>query len=123
MNITKTKEYYEVLSPNDLCECDYCKNYVKQIKESYPLLAEYLQNLGVDIEKPFETAPGGPEADGYIKYFFAQYIILGDSEGFCEVTIDSVEVSIADSHPATDIEEEHFVVEIGLTRLKWVMDE
>ncbi len=75
------------------------------------------------IEKPFETASGVPESDGYIDYLFAQYVVLGDSEDFCEVTVDSVDVSIANSHPATDIEEEHFVVEIGRIRLKWVMDE
>ena len=32
MDIAKTKEYYAQIDNKDLCQCDDCKNYVKEIK-------------------------------------------------------------------------------------------
>ena len=55
MNIEKTKEFYKQIKVDDLCNCVYCQNYVRRIKLSYPSLADYLNHLGVDIAKPFET--------------------------------------------------------------------
>ena len=71
MNIRKTENYYKTLREDDLCDCDYCKNYYKEIKASYPLLAEYLEGIGVDIEKPFEAMPLEPY-EGYIEYMAVQ---------------------------------------------------
>ena len=53
MNVEKTKAFYEKINHDDLCSCAYCQNYIKEIRSSYPTLAEYLERLGVDIEKPF----------------------------------------------------------------------
>ena len=63
MDIRRTKLYYEQISNRDLCDCAYCQNYVREIKVTYPKVAEYLCSLGIDIEKPFETMPlDGPGA-------------------------------------------------------------
>lgn len=121
MNVQKTKEYYEKLNTDDLCQCDYCRNYYKQIKSAYPLLAEYLLNLGVDIEKPFETGPLEPDEDGYIEYIFIQYIVYGGCDDFEKTTINAINVDIAKSHPSTEIKETHFVIEVYPIHLKWVM--
>ena len=92
LDIEKTREYYKSIKPEDLCGCAYCKNYRLQIKEAYPLVADYLDALGIDIEKPHETSPLKPDEDG-----------------------------IAASYPATDIQSEHFVIDIYSVRLKWVL--
>ena len=55
LDIEGTKSYYEQISNRDLCDCAYCQNYVREIKATYPKVAEYLFSLGIDIEKPFET--------------------------------------------------------------------
>lgn len=56
MDFEKTKEYYEQLASSDLCQCAYCRNYVKEVKKSYPLVSKYLENIGVDIEKPLKDS-------------------------------------------------------------------
>ena len=118
MNAAKTRQYYKQLTEADLCDCEYCRNYIKEIRAAYPQLAAYLDKLGVDIEKPFEAIPIGP-AKGTMLYSGAQYVILGSADDFKETQIGSVRVFVTDSHPVTDIEEEHFVVELAPISLKW----
>lgn len=121
MNIKKTQEYYKQLGHNDMCSCAYCQNYIKRIKDEYPAIAEHLQGLGIDIEKPFEAMPLEPDSDGYIEYIAAQYIVLGERTGFEKATVNSVNIDIAGSHPSSRIIEPHFVIEIYPIRLKWNM--
>ena len=117
MDIAKTKEYYAQLDYSDLCQCDDCKNYVKKIKASYPLIDDYLSQFGIDITKPFETAPVDVDEDT-IMYLMAQYIVMGKSDGFEDTKINDVEISITESHPMTNITEPHFVIEICPVYLK-----
>lgn len=119
MDIEKTKEFYKNTSPSDICPCNFCKNYVKQIKSAYPRVAALLNSIGVDMEKPYETMPLEPE-NGYLDYIAAQYIVLGTKEEFQGKTIDGVAVEIDDCHPDTAIAEEHFVISIYPIRLKWL---
>ena len=119
MDVIKTRNYYRSLQPEDVCQCRDCQNYVKNIKISYPLVSNYLQNIGVDIEKPFETSPSGPAPDGVIYYFGTQYIVLGSKDDFKKAKISDVCIYIAESHPVTDVIEEHFVIETDILHLKW----
>lgn len=32
IDIEQTHRYYETLKPENLCDCDYCKNYYRQVK-------------------------------------------------------------------------------------------
>ena len=121
MDIKRTKQYYKQLSSHDLCDCAYCQNYIGEIKSTYPKVAEYLFSLGIGIEKPFETMPLEPDETGYIEYISPQYIAIGSPDDFVETTIDSVNVGIAESYPSTQIDETHFVIEVGPVRLKWIM--
>ena len=121
MDIEQTKRYYASLNSEDICSCDYCRNYYKEIKGTYPVLAEYLQKTDIDIEKPFETWPLDPDPDGYIEYVSAQYIVMGRQCDFREADVSGVRITIADSHPVTDIPEDHFVIEISPIKLKWTI--
>ena len=120
MDIRKTKEYYETLDEEELCSCAYCRNYYQEIRNSYPVLENYLKGIGIAIEKPFETMPLEPY-NGMIEYIAVQYIVMGDSSDFKENDIAGVHISIAQSHPMTDIKEKHFVIELSEIRLKWTM--
>lgn len=120
MDARKTKEYYAALTSDDLCQCDRCQNYIKQIKSAYPLVAEHLLSFGVDIAKPFETWPLEPDEDGYILYLDVQYVVLGSRDGFTKTEISGVGIDIAESHPATDISDAHFVIQLCPIRLKWL---
>ena len=57
INVEQTKKYYKDIKQEDLCDCNYCKNYYLQVKDAYPKVAEFLDSIGIDIEKPFETSP------------------------------------------------------------------
>ncbi|MGI6607375.1 MAG: hypothetical protein ACOX1F_00120 [Erysipelotrichaceae bacterium] len=120
MDIEKTKKYYDNLKFEEICDCAYCKNYVREIKKTYPELAEYLASIGIDIEKPFETMPLKPE-NSFIEYIGVQYIIMGDKKAFNKTTVSDVQADIAKSHPATEIKDEHFVIEIYPITLRWTM--
>ena len=118
VNIERTRQYYDHLTEADLCGCAYCRNYVMEIKTAYPALTAYLSNLGVDIEKPFEVIPIGP-AEGIMYYSGVQYVIIGSADDFTETSVGGVQVFITDSHPMTDIEEDHFVIETSSILLRW----
>ena len=118
MDIEKTRQYYDQLTEKDICDCAYCRNYVKEIRSAYTDLADYLDELGVDVEKPFETIPIWPE-NGIMFYSGVQYVVMGSADDFRETSIGDVRVFIADSHPMTDIKEDHFVIEISPIYLKW----
>ena len=49
MDIERTKQFYRELKQPDLCDCAYCRNYVKEAAKAYPAVTAYLQTLGVDI--------------------------------------------------------------------------
>ena len=131
MNKFKTKNYYRELNKDSLCSCDYCRNYYKEVKAAYPELSDHLAGMGVDIEKPFETMPLEPYEgnieyiavpyEGNIEYIAVQYIVMGNAADFKSEDVYGVHISIADSHPMTDIDEEHYVIEISPIRLKWAV--
>ena len=64
----KTRQYYQAMGPGEPCSCNDCKNYCARVKAAYPAAAEYLAGLGVEIEKPLETSPLEPGADGMMEY-------------------------------------------------------
>ena len=76
--------------------------------------------MGVDIEKPFETMPLDPY-EGIVEYIAVQYIVMGNHSDFKAAVVSGVDIGIADSHPVTGIEEEHFVIEISPIKLKWAL--
>ncbi len=121
MNCEKTREFY--LSYEDICPCIYCQNYIKEIRGTYPLVAEYLEKLGVNIEKPFETIPLDPDENGNIEYVCGQYVVFGNKNKFIEKSIGGVNISISEIHPSTGIKESHFVIEIYPICLKWTIED
>lgn len=122
MNFERTKEFYSSYSLKNTCQCAYCQNYIKEIRSAYPLVAEYLEKLGINIERPFETLPLEPDEYGNIEYLCGQYIVLGNKNGFIEKNIDGVNIEISKCHPSTNIKESHFVIEIYPIHLKWTIE-
>ncbi|MGX8698846.1 MAG: hypothetical protein ACSW8F_02825 [bacterium] len=120
MNPFRTERYYRELSEDSLCSCAYCRNYDREIKEAYPVLSEYLSAMGIDIEKPFESMPLEPY-EGTIEYIAVQYIVMGTASDFRSADVSGVHIDLADSHPLTEMEEEHFVIELSSIQLRWAM--
>ena len=86
MDIERTKQFYRELKQSDLCGCAYCRNYVKEAAKAYPTVTAYLQTLGVDIAKPFETMPLELDEDGRMPYIGPQYLVFGAEAGFAAAT-------------------------------------
>ncbi len=120
VNATKTKEYYAAISDSELCDCNYCRSYRVQVKSAYPTVAEYLGELGIDIEKPFETSPLEPNEKGILEYYCCQYIALGKCNPEYHHRVGDVEFRVATSYPSTGVEQEHFVLELFPVRLKYI---
>ena len=118
VDVEKTRQYYRGIGPGKLCSCKDCKNYYAQVKAAYSAVAEYLAELGVDIEKPLETSPLEPGADGMLEYGACQYVVLGCCEEDYRHTVGGVEVRKARFYPTTGVEEEHFVLELSPIWLK-----
>lgn len=122
MNKERTRNYYKELVVIELCQCDYCLNYYEEVEKEYPELAQYLDELGIDIQKPFETMPLEVDKDGFIEYIGAQYIVFGNDLKFNESKIEDAKIYIETSHPSTVISEKHFVIEVSPIRLRWIME-
>lgn len=45
INVEQTKKYYKDIKQEDLCDCNYCKNYYLQVKDAYPKVAEFLDSI------------------------------------------------------------------------------
>ena len=120
VNISATKNYYNSITDSSLCDCGYCRNYRLHIKAAFPKVAAYLNSLGIDIEKPFETSPLEPDENGMLEYCCCQYIALGNCELGYHHRIDNVEFRIATSYPSTGIEQKYFVIEMFPIQLKYV---
>ncbi len=37
MDIEKAKSYYNQIRSEDLCDCDYCRNNIHEVKAAYPI--------------------------------------------------------------------------------------
>lgn len=121
IDISKTKAYYHSISESSMCNCNYCRSYRLQVKSAYPKVAEYLGVLGIDIEKPLETSPLEPDENGILEYCCCQYIAFGKCNPEYHDRVGDVEFRIAVSYPGTGIEQEHFVIELFLIKLQYVM--
>ena len=122
MDVEKTRAYYRDLASEEICDCAYCRHYVRSIRSACPALCKYLEQLGIDAGKPLETMPLDPYG-GMIVYIGIQYVVMGKADGFQPALVDGSEVTLADSHPWTGIEQDHFVIEVSEVRLPWQQNE
>jgi len=118
VNVSKTRAYYHSITEASLCDCGYCRSYRSQVKSAFPKVAAYLDLLGIDVEKPFETSPLEPDENGMLEYCGCQYIVFGKCSSQYHYRIDDVEFRAATFYPRTAIEQEHFVLEFFPIKLK-----
>jgi hypothetical protein len=112
VDIEKTKKYYASLEPDAICDCEWCQNYYMQIEEKHPDAVAYLVSLGIDVKKPFDTQPSKNPFEESLVYYHPQYIVFGSCPDTYNHKIGDVEIYVTEAHRDTEIEEEHFVLEI-----------
>lgn len=120
VDIQKNKAYYK--SYDDICRCDGCQNYVQTISEKYPQLKDYLNNIGIDIKKPFETLWIENHDDHTIHYLVVQYVVFGEWEKDTSLQFESHNIRKVTHHPMTGIKEDYFVIDIDNIILLWKLD-
>jgi len=54
IDAVKTKEYYDSITVEEGCNCDYCKNYIKNCKEFSQEVLYFYNMLGIDPQKEGE---------------------------------------------------------------------
>ena len=113
----KTAAFYQALTLDDLCSCNYCRNLRRHIKDSYPALSGWFHSFGIDIEKATETTPLEKDEQGYMEYGGCQYVAFGACEMTYQHQVGSVTIRKANSYPSTGISEPHFVLECFPVRL------
>jgi len=118
VNIERTTQYYESLTPDDLCTCDHCRLYYREAAAAYPELAAWLRARGAEITKPFEAMSLEPDSNGTLAYPGVQYVLFGTCPEDYQTTLGSLTIRRTDSHPSTGITEPHFVLEAGPMELK-----
>ena len=119
MNVEKTRQFYK--DYDDLCDCAYCKNYINEIKNTYPELDAYLDKLGIDIEKPWETLPG-EVIGGMIEYLGAQYILIGNKSDFNKAKLGELTIDLAKSFPDPGLACEYYLIEVSPIKLQWTIE-
>lgn len=131
VDIEDTKEQYKNLT---LCECPNCQNFYAQIKGKFPKLEAFLEEFGIDAEKP--DAIDGVYLGNHAEYVWIDYAVSGRME-----TIDGHKVAYEeqlelklDDFPATIVISEQFIypnkregecfaVSIKGLTLPWVLEE
>ena len=112
IDIVKTKEYYNSLPLDMLCDCDYYKLYCFKSRKEFSELALWLDKYGVDIEKPVEVMSLESDESGMRDYIGVQYIVFGTFSNDNSYYVGDFNIKIAHSHPSTGISDEHFVLEV-----------
>ena len=107
----RTAAYYQALTSEDLCSCNYCQNFRRHIRTCYPGISLWLHSFGIEADKAMETSPLERDEQGYIEYCGCQYVAFGFCESDFQHQIGNVVFRKACSHPHTGITEPHFVLE------------
>ena len=117
VNLEKTKEYYEEYE--DICDCEYCRNYCLQIKKEYPKLAEYLNKYNINIEKPWELV--SIEEKDEVYYLSCMYVVMGNCGDEYKKSIDDINIYKSTNYPNPKLEEEYFVLEFSTISLSNIL--
>lgn len=123
VDIEKTSKYYKTHS---ICDCVYCLNYYKQIKNKLPKLNDFLSEFGIDISRPDHIT--SVEIDNNINYISVDYTVCGDiiSMGEYEIDIyDELFISIVITDGFASPNEQtgkYFTISVMQIELPYILD-
>lgn len=124
VDLEKTREYY---GRNTLCQCCNCRNYYAQAWEKFPKLEAFLEEFGVDIQRPDEL--GSIDLENRIDYLSADFTVCGRVEKWAGYEFDipdecPVSVSVHDGYVSPNEQTgEYFTFCVWNINLPWVLDE
>ena len=122
VDIDITKEYYRTHS--DLCECDGCKNFYQTIRSHSVELTAFLEQFGIDVEKPMEVMWLEVDKQSKIIDYVAYYSIHGTAaKGKYEIDFGTINIVVQPpkNSPDTEMLEPYFVFQIFNLLLPWAL--
>ena len=125
IDLDATKKYS---ATHNLCDCADDRNFYVQSREKFPKLTEFLEELGLLIDRPDEI--GSVTYNNEVEYLFISYTVVGkilefdkyeidmfDGDLFLNIVIDNWYV------PNEQTTDEYFTVTVYNVTLPWVLDE
>lgn len=124
VDIDITKEYYRTYS--DLCECDGCKNFYQTIQSYSAELTAFLEQFGIDVEKPIEAMWFAVDKQSKMINYTAYYSIHGTAtNGKYEIDFETINIVVQPpkNSPNTEMLEPYFVFQIFNLLLPWALSD
>lgn len=72
----KTKEYYDSITVEEGCSCDYCRNYIKNCERFTKKVMDFYKMLGIDPQKEGEFMEFETDTDDHLYMGF--YHLVGE---------------------------------------------
>lgn len=76
IDVEKTKEYYDSITVEDGCDCDYCKNYIKACETFSKEVTDFYTMLGIEPRKEGEFMEFETDTDKHLYMGF--YHLVGE---------------------------------------------
>lgn len=124
VDIDITKEYYRTYS--DLCKCDGCKNFYQTIRSCSAELTAFLEQFGIDVEKPIEAMWFTVDKQSKIVNYAAYYSVHGiAANGKYEIDFGTINIVVQPpkNSPNTEMSEPYFVFQIFNLLLPWALSD
>lgn len=120
----KTSKYYKDYS--ELCQCESCENFYKNIKLISNDIRDFLVQFGIDIAKPIEQESIIANKSKQIVENTVYYAVNGNvvSTGTYDIHLgqSTIEVIPNEISPNTDISQPYFVLVVRDIWLPWTVD-
>lgn len=117
----KTEEFYN--NYNEVCNCDYCKNFCYTINNEYPELVKFLNELGIIADRPIEAIDYS-WFDNTKRYYEVFYCVSGNLMEDFKINLDGVDILFANDLNLynTGMKKPYFLINISNLKLTWILE-
>ena len=123
VDVEKTKAYYSAFREEDLCDCEGCRYYRAHVRQAFPIIADYFDSLGMDIEKPFSVSYVEMEKESKMLYMACCYVAFGDCGLDFRQMIDGAVLTRAGACPDSGVEDAHIELAIETLTMPYHKEE
>lgn len=119
-----TSKYYE--NYLELCQCESCENFYKNVKFISNDVKDFLVQFGIDITKPIEqesiVADKSRQLVENTVYYAVNGNVISSSNYDIQLGQSTIEVVPDELSPNTDISQPYFVFAVRDIWLPWTVD-
>jgi len=119
-----TQNYYE--NDSDLCKCESCQNFYKNINAVSDDIRNFIEQFGIDINKPIELESIIADKSKDVVEYTVYYAVNGNAISSTGTDIllgeSIVQIIPNEISPNTDIPKPYFVFAISNLWLPWTVE-